>query len=292
MEININNFKLTHENLSEKEWEKFKKNINCINESMKEKRIYNVDYKEVNTVLSRRMESVYDNITLEERHKRKAYTSDSDIPEDVMNAFNIVSSFTNVTALEKRLKKCIHKEDSFYIVMKDFVNEYIDLALTMKELKKYIVKGRKPSLNTKPTIENPNKIIKTCPCCFRQIAISSDGTMVNHGYRRYGIGMNVGNCYGVGFKPLEESNEGLIFMRDLYAKKITEANETLIAMNNAKEIKFKGIKNNIIVIHDSDSNFEVHKNRMIQKEKSNIKIFKSQYDYFCKKIQEWKPQEK
>lgn len=51
---------------------------------------------------------------------------------------------------------------------------------------------------------------KTCPCCFRGIALQPGGfTMAHHGYRRPGLGWQTASCPGVRFRPLEVSSEGL-----------------------------------------------------------------------------------
>lgn len=51
----------------------------------------------------------------------------------------------------------------------------------------------------------------SCPCCFRNIKLKWSGqspTMVNHGFKRPGWGLQMGNCRGVGFPPFELSPRG------------------------------------------------------------------------------------
>lgn len=47
-----------------------------------------------------------------------------------------------------------------------------------------------------------------CPVCFRVQKLDENGKMVSHGYRRPGDGQNHGNCFGVGYVPLEVSPVG------------------------------------------------------------------------------------
>lgn len=47
-----------------------------------------------------------------------------------------------------------------------------------------------------------------CSCCFRLQKLDANGNLVHHGYERPGYGYIVGDCYGVGLKPLEVSCDG------------------------------------------------------------------------------------
>ena len=68
--------------------------------------------------------------------------------------------------------------------VRSFAAEALPLAEAVVSLKDKVVKGRAPSTGPAKPV-NPNKIVKTCPCCFRQIAVT-DGTMAHHGYQRPG----------------------------------------------------------------------------------------------------------
>jgi hypothetical protein len=90
--------------------------------------------------------------------------------------------------------------------MRAFTAEVLPLAQVVASLKDMTIKGRAPSTApAKP--ENPDKVVKTCPCCFRTIAVHN--TMVHHGYERPGSGWQTASCPGVRFQPLEVSSEGL-----------------------------------------------------------------------------------
>lgn len=56
--INGNLFKITKNGLNEKQWTTFLKQIDLVNEALKKQEIYNVDYKDVNSILSTRMSDV------------------------------------------------------------------------------------------------------------------------------------------------------------------------------------------------------------------------------------------
>jgi hypothetical protein len=94
--------------------------------------------------------------------------------------------------------------------MRSFVSEALPLAEAVASLKDKVVKGRAPNTGeSRP--ENPNKIVRTCPVCFRQIAVVRE-TMAHHGYERPGFGSQTASCQGIRFKPLEVSSEGLAWL--------------------------------------------------------------------------------
>jgi hypothetical protein len=97
--------------------------------------------------------------------------------------------------------------------MRQYCAEALPLAEAVASLKDKVAKGRAgraPSaVPSKP--ENPNKAIKTCPVCFRPIAVVG-GTMARHGYKRPMAGWQTASCPGVRFQPLEVSSEGLAWL--------------------------------------------------------------------------------
>lgn len=62
------------------------------------------------------------------------------------------------------------------------------------------------SAATIPKMETSTRYIGFCPVCERQIKVQS-GLLVHHGYKRPGIGVIVGDCFGVNRPPHELSSE-------------------------------------------------------------------------------------
>lgn len=147
------------------------------------------------------------------------------LPQDVRDLYWSISlmSLHDVIAASKKVNKT-KAQGPVVDAMRAFCAEVLPLAEAVASLKDKVVKGRAPSSGpAKP--ENPNKVVKTCPVCFRPIAVLR-GTMAHHGYQRPGQGWQTASCPGIRFKPLEVSSEGLEWL-------IATLRERLAGLKNA-----------------------------------------------------------
>lgn len=129
-------------------------------------------------------------------------------PPEVIDLYHALSvgGVYDVLAVSRNLAKTT-AQGAAVDSMRAFVMEVMPLAEALSSLKDKVVKGRAlPAASSRPT--NPNKIIKTCPCCFRAIAVKTD-KMFHHGYTRPFHGWQSASCPGIQFRPLEVSSEGL-----------------------------------------------------------------------------------
>lgn len=129
-------------------------------------------------------------------------------PEEVQALYDSISimGLHDVIAASKKVAKSAATGPAVD-AMRTYCAEVLPLSQAVASLKDKVVKGRAPSTGpAKP--ENPNKVVKTCPVCFRPIAVLR-GTMAHHGYQRPGQGWQTASCPGIRFKPLEVSSEGL-----------------------------------------------------------------------------------
>lgn len=129
-------------------------------------------------------------------------------PEEVQALYDSISimGLHDVIAASKKVAKSAATGPAVD-AMRAYCAEVLPLSQAVASLKDKVVKGRAPSTGpAKP--ENPNKVVKTCPVCFRPIAVLR-GTMAHHGYQRPGQGWQTASCPGIRFKPLEVSSEGL-----------------------------------------------------------------------------------
>lgn len=134
-------------------------------------------------------------------------------PKEVADLFRSISmwSASDVLTANRKLAKAAAAQGEAADAIRSFVAEALPLAETIKDLRGKVVKGRAKNPNGSIKPINPNKKVRTCPCCFRGIAVQG-GTMAHHGYRRPGGGWQTASCPGIKFKPLEESNDGLVWL--------------------------------------------------------------------------------
>ncbi|CAM3648700.1 hypothetical protein [Bordetella flabilis] len=129
-------------------------------------------------------------------------------PEDVRLLYNsiMVMGLHDIISTSKKVSRS-KASGPAVDAMRTFCAEVLPLSEAVASLKNKVVKGRAPSLAPSKPV-NPNKVVKTCPVCFRRIAVQR-GTMAHHGYERPGSGWQTASCPGIQFKPLEVSSEGL-----------------------------------------------------------------------------------
>jgi hypothetical protein len=145
-------------------------------------------------------------------------------PAEVLEADRkmFISGIHSLVSLKKRIDD-IKADNECVRAMKTWVNEYLPLAEAVETLKTMVFKGRAPIEPSEAATRhvNPNKDVKTCPCCMRAIAVVS-GKMAHHGYSRE-EGYQTQSCPGIKFKPMEVSPAGLVFMSDLNKNSIANA---------------------------------------------------------------------
>lgn len=112
-----------------------------------------------------------------------------------------------VLLVDRKLSKS-RLQDVAVQAMRSVVAEALPLAQAIADLKGKLLKGRLPSSRPEAP-PNPDKVMQTCSCCFRQIAVAPTGKMAHHGYKRPGPGRQTSSCDGIRFPPLEVSCEGL-----------------------------------------------------------------------------------
>jgi hypothetical protein len=137
-------------------------------------------------------------------------------------------------------------KDPVIDAMKVVLGELYPLARAAADLKPYVVKGRAPSTGPAKPV-NPNKDVKTCPCCFRDIAVTTK-TMAHHGYQRPGEGWQTPSCPGVRFAPLEISNAGLIWIRDQTDERLADTAGLLKNLPESKTLPLRVAQNKTIDI--------------------------------------------
>ena len=136
------------------------------------------------------------------------------------------------------------------------------LADMLIALKPLIVKGRKPTDNTKTaTAKRTQENTGTCPVCDGNFKLYN-GHLVDHGFIVQGA--RIGSCFGVGFEPWDISPLGA---KEYLASLIREQRhlEAVLSTGVSEDKDYKSLKSHLNIC-----------NKQIQK--------------FEEKIRNWKPQ--
>lgn len=257
--------------------------IATIEAALKEKEIYNVDYKDAKSILNSAFESAV------QRYRRKfidyihANYPDGygkwETPE-AMAVHDLVSGTYQAAKALRTLKKIkvakALKED--YDALLQIYSEGVELNETFKKLKKYVVMGRRPETDPdviakRRTIENTG----TCSCCDMNVKLDDAGKIFWHGYQ-VKWKQFVGKCHGVHFLPFEISPEGAISYLSMIQN---ELKQRLIALPKL-EVKLPSF-------YADQGAFDDAKSALWQAEWT-IRQLKSDVKHFTNKIQTWKKQ--
>jgi hypothetical protein len=189
--------------------------------------LYNVDFKDAKVTLSRRVEEVWKERVAQPFCWGRGETAESDLnwylghprlhgATSRLKKFNKMRPESSVSKYRPTKLKDVNPE------MVAAAREVLEVVAAVGELvdavKGSVVKGRKPA---KPSKAREASLAKeaakrTCPCCFRAMALDSNGRVVRHGWREaggrrvgeYGNTWHVGQCFGVGYEPFEVSCQG------------------------------------------------------------------------------------
>ena len=181
-------------------------NIQQIEAALTADVIYNVDYVEMKTALNRALEQaknaasgVYLAIPYEDRRtdELSAQYYGTVYPHTLpgwLKKLPKTASPTHARALE-----AYRRLEGFASICAKFV-----------AAKARVVKARKPSTTARKTPARTLDNTGTCACCGTNVKLS-DGHIVMHGYTiRWGFqSVRAGTCFGVGYLPIEVSDEGL-----------------------------------------------------------------------------------
>lgn len=217
------NFPLLRQTASSRT-ERFDQAIQAIASGLETGMIRNVHYKAAKEALGRAADQAWKNEVSEPFFYTGRY---QDQPETVQALWNsiMIMSLHDVLATARKLAKTTATGPAVE-AMKAYLDEVLPLAEAVASLKDKVVKGRVPQSEPARPV-NPNKIVKTCACCFRAIAVMPGGTMAHHGYQRPGDGYQTASCPGIRFRPLEVSDEGLRYIITVCEDQVSRATTAL-----------------------------------------------------------------
>lgn len=258
--------------------------LELIEKAKEDNSIRNVVFQDIKNTLNR---ACYESVS----NLCPKYKFDTERSYDLQNFHDDVSlsSLHEVISTSKKVKKMKERDETVDFYGK-FTDELIELALTMKDLSGKVVKGRDPSKAAAKPV-NPNKIVKTCGCCLRQIAIGKDKTMVHHGFERPGDGYQTDSCPGINFKPLEVSKAGPEYMVSIISETIKAEHEKLEQIKVATELTEKIGYGEWVTVKKDEARFASLLSYKISEKEYTIKKLNSDLDFFKKIVKEWKQKE-
>lgn len=208
--------------------------------------------------------------------------------EQIRNlSYKYVSSLHDIISAHKQVSKVKNRSHPYVIAFQAITDELLELALEVKEMKNHLVKGRAPS--TKVVIENPNKIVRQCPCCLREIAVGKKGLMVLHGYQRPGDGEVYGSCFGVNFEPVERSDNGFKFMVKYFKDNIKITLESIENIKKAKTLigDYNKKTNKLEEFKEGEVSFKIEKERRLSRSEYHLKRLKEDLETFENLLENW-----
>lgn len=168
--------------------------------------IYNTEYKDAYSYISRAAEEAMDQSTAPFRGDQTSRSWEQNDPR----WYTVYHpSFANVGGALKKLMKFKGKNDEPRVnALIPVLEETMQLLELTKKLKPLIKKGRKPNPNyVAPDLTNTG----TCCICQHRQKLAKGQMLVDHGFKisdgLHYFGSRVGHCFGVNYQPFEISCE-------------------------------------------------------------------------------------
>lgn len=264
--------------------ERFEQTLNVLNNALAQGSIRNVEMKDLKRDFSDAASQGYKFLVSEKFvYDQKFRSLPPEVQELEMSIY--IAGIHSLPSIKKKV-------DAFKIdhecirAIKQWVDEFMPLTKAIETLKPNVVMGRAPSTEPAKPV-NPNKDVKTCPCCFRPIAVVAN-TMAHHGYKRTGHGYQTQSCPGIRFKPLELSPDGLVYMSKAHANSIEIVKQALKDAPDIKSFK-KKYRGEEVTISAGDPTFDDLMKGHIHSLQSDLGYHERDKAMFDERIASWKP---
>lgn len=264
--------------------DRFEDMLQVLNTSLEQGSIRNVELKDLKSSAARFAEEALKHLVSEPFFYGGKWESQPKEAQDVQGSM-YVAGIHSLISIKKKVD-AIKVESPCVDAMRQWVKEYLPLALAVEELKLNVVMGRAPGTGPAKPV-NPNKDVKTCPCCFRPIAVVS-GTMAHHGYKRTGHGYQTQSCPGIRFQPLELSPDGMKYMLTLHTNSKEACEKQLLEAPEIKSFKTE-IKRQMVEIDQADPRFKAYYNNHVHGLERDIRWHVGDIKVFETRIAAWRP---
>lgn len=190
--------------------------------------IRNVALQDVKSTLSRAVEEAWSRQVISKHFSGDAWREGvmTDGLRDLYYKINVYG-LHDVHSAAKRVAATTETGPAV-VAMRALMEELLPLAVAVTGLKDKVVMGRAPAPVKPPA--NPEQLRLTCGCCTRPIAVlggTPTGRMAHHGYERPGEGWQTASCPGIGFMPLETTDDGPRFLKGSYERRLATVQRSL-----------------------------------------------------------------
>ena len=244
--------------------------------------IRNVEYVEAKRVISTAIEGAWGKLITD---KYRYNCQDNQALNDLFYDINLYG-ISDVLPTQRKIAKSTATGEAVD-AMNAFIEEVTPLVSLVASLKDKVIKGRKLNENKKP--ENPNKVVKTCPCCFRGIAVVGQ-LMAHHGYERPGNGWQTTSCPGIRFEPLEWSPNGLMWMIDKLKERLASLNEEYNSRNLKQRLTSMNIHRKPIEVTSDMPEWTKEFARYVYLLETQQRHISNELDTFKSKLEHWEPE--
>lgn len=203
---------------------------------MNQEVIYNVDFKDAKDSLGRAFEEANDKMVSEPFFWGG---KGLDIPEAVVELHWLSWQAHLAPSLLKKVIKA-NIDHPVCTAMLELLNEFAPIMEGVKVAKARVIKGRKPSTTPRTTPERTIENTGTCGCCGKNVKLDH-GKLVAHGYTiKYGF--QSGNCFGVGYEPVEVSNKAIVAYLEVLN---SFRNDQIASLEGLEDMKLWGVESTI-----------------------------------------------
>lgn len=270
---------------AERQRQRLEQAVDRLNEGVKTGSIRNVDMKDVKRWCGDIANDLWGEKIADVHFNGGKYAN---LPAEVVDLYYSITilGINSLSSTDKKLQKT-KLEHPMIDAMRSLVRELMPLLTTIDSLKSAVVKGRAPSTAPAKPV-NPNKVVKTCACCDRAIAVGG-GTMVHHGYERMGHGWQTQSCPGINFPPLEVSSAGLKWMVGNYESCIQNTLALQAKIDSVESLPIK-IAGNVVTITPDSSRWKGAFSDYVRRLESDLSWFTRDIEVYKKRVAEWKPE--
>lgn len=255
----------------------------ALDDAIQNEAIYNVDYIELKYQASKRME--LDQVAVQKIYLDVDYEDRNEVDGEIYYTIG----YSPVQGPSRKFINFVNAAPAGDVktAAQAFVKTWGPIAVKFKEIKQFVIKGRKPSDTPRKTPERTTENTGTCPICGQNVKLK-DGAMVSHGYQ---VRWNefVGNCFGVREQPIEVSDSGL---RNYLAQVLIPTRDELVERVEAHEAsELKGVPSpwrRGRFLDPGDEGYDRARHTHIERTKNDIKFIGRDIETFQKRVTEWK----